>query len=117
MIDSASRVGGLAGWHNVSKAWSLLTGMELVSAALLVYCMGTVPVQLSLWNDMDPCDRVPTWAFDMSVDIFFLVRLQTGFSYGKRGAARLGAGLGVCVDPLHPSHPPGRVLGSDHSVE
>ncbi len=47
--------------------------MEVVSAVLLVYSMGTVPVQLSLWNDVSPCDHVPTWAMDMAVDLFFMV--------------------------------------------
>ncbi len=47
--------------------------MEVASALLLVYCMGTVPVQFSLWSDISPCERVPTWAMDMAVDLFFMV--------------------------------------------
>jgi hypothetical protein len=51
--------------------------MELVSAALLVYCLGIVPIQLSLWSDVGTCERVPTWFVDMAVDIFFMVGLPT----------------------------------------
>ena len=47
--------------------------MELSSAALLIYCMAVVPLQLSFWNYIGPCDRNPTANFDMFVDFFFMV--------------------------------------------
>ncbi len=49
----------------------------LFNALLLVYTAIIAPVQICLWNDDDPCSRIPTLFFDAAVDIFFLVHIHS----------------------------------------
>ena len=49
-------------------------GWEIMAAFMLVYCLITVPLQLSFWNSELPCYVAPTLHFDMVTDVFFLVR-------------------------------------------
>ena len=50
--------------------------------------MGVVPIQLSIWSDIGPCDHIPTWQCDMTVDMFFMV----GPFAGQAALSLLSAG-------------------------
>ena len=53
------------------------TGLEMVLALLLLYCVAMVPVQLAFWDHDNACITPrPTLYFDMFVDVFFLVSLR-----------------------------------------
>jgi hypothetical protein len=43
---------------------------------MLMYCLITVPLQLSFWNFDQPCYVAPTLSFDMVTDVFFLASIR-----------------------------------------
>ncbi len=45
-----------------------------MSCLLLAYSAYAVPMQLSIWNNDDPCNPFPTLYIDLFVDSFFMVR-------------------------------------------
>ena len=48
-------------------------GILVLNAVALLYCVATMPVELSLWDNLDYCTPVPTLPVDMATDVFFLV--------------------------------------------
>ncbi len=49
-------------------------GLLCINAVALLYCVVTVPVELSFWDEYEVCDPLPTMEIDMFTDFFFLVR-------------------------------------------
>ena len=87
MAAAAAAAADRPSFSDLSRPGS--AGVELISAGLLVYCMCVVPVQLSLWDGIGPCEHVPTWEMDLGVDIFFMVRGCIAGRWGNMGRLRV----------------------------
>ena len=56
--------------------------VQIVSTLLLLYSVFLVPVQLSFWDNPDPCVVYPSLYFDMFADAFFVCELFYNFFVG-----------------------------------
>ena len=99
MAAAAAAAANRPSFSDLSRPGS--AGVELISAGLLVYCMCVVPVQLSLWDGIGPCEHVPTWEMDLGVDIFFMGRGGIAGRWGEGG--RLPSARGRLMERRPPS--------------
>jgi hypothetical protein len=59
-----------------------VAGMLVTRTLALFYTAVIVPVQICMWNYEDPCNMFPTLAFDVIVDVFFMVAETEGQTDG-----------------------------------
>lgn len=81
-ISPPDRVNGLPGSRLIDPASPFAGAAEAVGAALLVYSLAAVPLELSFWQSPDPCERAPTLELSMLADAFFLLDIALAFLTG-----------------------------------
>ena len=75
-------VSGLPGSRLIDPASPFAGAVEVTGAVMLIYSLAVIPLQLSFWDNPDPCARSATLEVDMLADAFFVFDIACTFLTG-----------------------------------